>query len=171
MLEAQSLRQRKRKRLQYILPLLPSERSGKLTPFSQLVRTWEAYINDDEGDVFQPLQMLQSLQLCSRAVKGWRVLRVHPFRNERVGTLTLQHTSSSPLRYRPPMFDYNDEEVIPPVPLNPPTVELNAFSLSRRIVSRAPLELQTGVPLRYPRGGRTTRRWVKPHFFGFCPVG
>jgi hypothetical protein len=51
----------------------------KVDSFSQLVRTWEAYINDDERDVFQPLQMLQSLQLCSRAVKGWRVLRVHPF--------------------------------------------------------------------------------------------
>jgi hypothetical protein len=102
-------------------PPPPSERSGKPDSFAQLVRTWEAYINDDEGDVFQPLQMLQSLQLCGRAGEG--LARLAGPSLPGINALmppALQHTNSSPLQYRPPMFDYNDEEVIPPpVPLNP----------------------------------------------------
>lgn len=103
------------------VPPPPSERSGKPDSFSRLVRTWEAYINDDEGDVFQPLQMLQSLQLCSRAGEGLARLAVPSFPGmNALAQPSLQYTSSSPLQYRPPMFDYNDEEVIPPpVPLNP----------------------------------------------------
>jgi hypothetical protein len=103
-------------------PPPPSERSGKPDSFAQLVRTWEAYINDDEGDVFQPLQMLQSLQLCGRAGEG--LARLAGPSLPGINALmppALQHTNSSPLQYRPPMFDnYNDEEVIPPpIPLNP----------------------------------------------------
>jgi hypothetical protein len=103
-------------------PPPPSERSGKPDSFSQLVRTWEAYINDDEGDVFQPLQMLQSLQLCGRAGEGLARLAGPsiPGMMDALAPSALQHTHSSPLQYRPPMFDYNDEEAIPPpVPLNP----------------------------------------------------
>jgi hypothetical protein len=98
-----------------------SEPSGKPDSFAQLVRTWEAYINDDEGDVFQPLQMLQGLQLCGRAGEGLARLTGPSIPGiNALAPPALRHTHSSPLQYRPPMFDYNDEEVIPPpVPLNP----------------------------------------------------
>jgi hypothetical protein len=101
------------------VPPPPSERSGKPDSFAQLVRTWEAYINDDEGDVFQP--MLQSLQLCGRAGEGLARLAGPSIPGmSALAPPALRHTHSSPLQYRPPMFDYNDEEVIPPpVPLNP----------------------------------------------------
>jgi hypothetical protein len=117
-----------KKRLQYLLLLL-SERSGK--PDSQLVGTWEAYINDDEGDVFQPLQMLQSLQLClavlvkvgasCRSILSWN----ERWCMQRIAFMLVCAVGC--------------EEVIPPVPLSPfPTVRLWRLQLIARIVSRAP---------------------------------
>lgn len=102
----------------------PSDGSGKPDSFAQLVRTWEAYINDDEGDAFQPLQLLQmqSLQLCGRAGEGLARLTGPSFPGiNDLAPTELRHTHSSPLVYRPAMYDYNDEDTVPPppVPLNP----------------------------------------------------
>lgn len=96
--------------------------SGKPDSFAKLVRTWEAYINDDQGEVFQPLQMLQSLQLCGRAGEGLARLAGPSLPGtDALQPPALRHIQSTPLQYRPAMFDYNDEETVPPppVPLNP----------------------------------------------------
>jgi hypothetical protein len=155
-------------------PPPPSERSGKPDSFSQLVRTWEAYINDDEGDVFQPLQMLQSLQLCSRAGEGLARLAGPSFPGMNVlAPPALQHTSSSPLQYRPPMFDYNDEELIPPpIPLNPfqrssstpSAYRTNSVSSAFGTADRSAFTLPSQRS-NYASGGETGS-----HFSAFDPV-
>ncbi|GAX22087.1 hypothetical protein FisN_6Hh335 [Fistulifera solaris] len=87
---------------------------------SRLVQGWENYINDAKD---QPIQMLQDLQLCGEGdlnllTDGPSSFTQHLMQPE------LRHIRSSPLQWRPKVFDQEmDQEesniMPPPIPLDP----------------------------------------------------
>lgn len=109
------------------------QNEGQPNAFAKLVRGWEDYLNDTQGDTFPSLQMLQDLQLCgplSRASLarlaglpgypsqfGQFALPALP--EHAVVPPTLRHTHSSPLKYGASMFGDNEENYLPPIPLDP----------------------------------------------------
>ncbi|GAX14557.1 hypothetical protein FisN_6Lh335 [Fistulifera solaris] len=88
--------------------------------FSRLVQGWENYMNDAKD---QPIQMLQDLQLCGEGdlnllTDGPSSFTQHLMQPE------LRHIRSSPLQWRPKVFDQEmDQEesniMPPPIPLDP----------------------------------------------------
>jgi hypothetical protein len=88
---------------------------------SRLVQGWENYMNDAKD---QPIQMLQDLQLCGEGdlnllTDGPSSFTQHLMQPE------LRHIRSSPLQWRPKVFDQEmDQEessnfMPPPIPLDP----------------------------------------------------
>ena len=100
--------------------LVPGANTGT-NALSRLVQGWENYMNDAKD---QPLRMLQDLQLCGEEdlnllTDGPSSFTQHLMQPE------LRHIRSSPLHWRPSVFDQEmDQEeesniMPPPIPLDP----------------------------------------------------
>lgn len=101
---------------------------GRPNAFAQLVRGWEAYLNDADTEAFPSFQMLQSsLQLCGpAAAAGIARIAAPPssgqnlhLQNQFLAPPALRHTHSSPLNYGKSIFDQEGDNVPPPIPLDP----------------------------------------------------
>jgi len=107
----------------------PLSAQGRKNAFAQLVKGWEAYMNDSEGDTFPSLKMLQSLQICGPtdvARIAGPLGSLNEMHRPGPGGLplappALRHTHSSPLKYGPSILNHEQEEDIvpPPIPLDP----------------------------------------------------
>jgi len=86
--------------------------------FAQLVQGWEEYLNDSHAEDFPTLQMLQNLQLCGPANLSGPLLPAPP-EGHPLAPPALRHTHSSPLKYGKSIFDREDDNVPPPIPLDP----------------------------------------------------
>ena len=94
----------------------------KKNAFAELVRGWEAYLNDHDGDVFPPMQMLHHLQLCgpARYMPAPRLTGPGSEDSHLLAPPALRHTHSSPLQSRSSLLgNVEDDDVPPPVPLDP----------------------------------------------------
>jgi len=92
--------------------------SQKTSAFRQLVKSWESYIADsNKTDSFQPMQVLQSLGMCGTSHHDVPKLMLAPsveFANQTEDyrkpfePIILRHTHSTPLQYRPSLFQEYD---------------------------------------------------------------
>lgn len=89
--------------------------------FAQLVRGWEAYMNDSHGEAFPSLQQLQlhANEGLARLTAPLQPHLVPTLEGHPLAPPALRHTHSSPLQYGASIFDRFGENVPPPIPLDP----------------------------------------------------
>ena len=96
--------------------------SGKPSSIAQLVRTWENYMTNPDGqnvDQFEPLNMFQQINLCGA---GDGLLRLgppphNPGDGDWFDPISFRHTRSSPIHCTPSMLDDHEME-LPPIGLD-----------------------------------------------------